>query len=176
MMPKSLLESFAWRALSRAARQVVDRIAIEHLAHAGMENGKLRVQKTDFIDYGIHNDAIAPAQREALALGLILMTKRGRAGNAEHRAPHHWALAFVRKDPRYTAMVSTRWKRFQSLKEAKAVGDEARASKDTTAVAMGRKRAAKAKRGKLIHFPVPETRTDFGPGNQDRVRSRKPGL
>src|SRR5207302_4402026 len=40
MLPRSLLESYAWRALSRAARQVIDRIVIEHLAHGGRENGK----------------------------------------------------------------------------------------------------------------------------------------
>jgi hypothetical protein len=38
------------------------------------------------IKYGIGNDQVAPAQREACALGLIIMTKRGRAGNAYDRA------------------------------------------------------------------------------------------
>src|SRR5438876_10375805 len=87
-MPRSLLESCAWRAMSRAARRVVDRIAIEHMAHAGTANGKLIVRKIDFVGYGVEKDGVAPALREACALGIIIMTKRGRAGNAEHRAPH----------------------------------------------------------------------------------------
>jgi hypothetical protein len=88
MLPQSLLQSYAWRAASRACRQVIDRICIEHMAHAGTHNGKLVVRKVDFLEYGIGNDQIAPAQREACALGIVILTKRGRAGNAEHRAPH----------------------------------------------------------------------------------------
>ena len=138
MLPRSLLESFAWRALSRAARQVIDRIVIEHLAHAGRENGKLIVRYEDFIEYGIHPMSIAPAQREASALGLIVLVKRGRAGNAEYRTPHQWGLAFVKG--KGGAMAST-WKRFQSLSEAKTVAAQARSAKDTSAVARGKAQA-----------------------------------
>jgi hypothetical protein len=138
MLPRSLLESYAWRALSRAARRVIDRIVIEHLAHAGRENGKLIVRYEDFIEYGIHPESIAPAQREACALGLIIMTERGRAGNAEYRTPHKWAVAFVKGKRGATAST---WKRFQSLPEAKAVAAEARSTKDTNAVAKGKAQA-----------------------------------
>jgi hypothetical protein len=154
MMPQSLLESFAWRALSHAGQLVVSRIALEHLRHAGTQNGKLKVRKADFVEYGVRSNSVAPAQREAVALGLVILAKRGRAGNAEHRSAHEWSLAFV-KDRRSKAMVGTTWKRFQSLPEARAVADEARKKKDTHAVATGKKRAAHRK-VKLLHFPVPE--------------------
>jgi hypothetical protein len=146
------------------------------MAHAGTANGKLIVRKIDFVGYGVEKDGVAPALREACALGIIIMTKRGRAGNAEHRAPHQWALAFI-KDKRSGAMLSTTWKRFQSLQEAKAIAAEARAAKDTKAVELGRRSAAKAKRDKLkvIHFPVRETRSETGPENPVRNRSGKPG-
>ena len=65
------------------------------MAHAGTQNGKLVVRKDDFVEYGIHNDQVAPALRETCALGLIVLTKRGRGGNREWRAAHQWALSFV---------------------------------------------------------------------------------
>jgi len=174
MLPQSLLQSYAWRAASRACRQVIDRISLEHMAHAGTHNGKLVVRKSDFLEYGIGNDQIAPAQREACALGIVILTKRGRAGNAERRAPHQWGLAFLR-DKKTGAMVSTTWKRFQSIQEAKAVAAEARGAKDTAAVSTGKRRAERRKAAKVLHFPVREISTETGPGNQDRPRSENPG-
>jgi hypothetical protein len=165
MLPQSLLESFAWRALSHAGQLVVSRIMVEHMRHRGTENGRLKVRKTDFIEYGVHNNSVAPALREACALGLISLAKRGRAGNAEHRSAHEWSLNFV-KDQRTKAMVGTAWKRFQSLPEAMAIAAEARKKKDTYAVAAGKRRAARLK-AKLIYFPVrksrPESETFSGP-------------
>jgi hypothetical protein len=175
MLPQSLLQSYALRAASRACRQVIDRICIEHMAHAGTHNGKLIVRKVDFLEYGIGNDQIAPAEREACALGIVILTKRGRAGNAEHRAPHQWGLAFL-KDKKTGAMVSTAWKRFQSLQEARAVAAEARRAKDTAAVSAGKRRAERRKAAAALHFPVRETSTETGQENQDRHRSGNPGL
>jgi hypothetical protein len=143
MLPRSLLESFAWRAASLSCRLAVDRVTIEHLRHAGTQNGNLIVRKVDFIEHGIYNDGVAPALREACALGFLMMTVRGRAGNAEHRSAHQWALTFIR-DKR-GKMLSTTWKRFQSLEDAEKVAAEARAAKDTTAVAMAKKRASRRK-------------------------------
>jgi len=151
MLPRSFFESFAWKAASLACRSAVERVVIEHLAHGGRENGNLIVRKVDFLEHGIYNDGIAPALREACALGLLIMTKRGRAGNAEHRAAHRWAVAPV-LDQRLKPF-DTAWKRFQSLEEAEKVAAEARAAKDTTAVEMAKKRAS---RRKIIPFPIGE--------------------
>jgi hypothetical protein len=159
MLPRSLLESYAWRALSRAGHQVVARVVIEHLAHGGRENGRLIVRYEDFLEYGIHLHAIAPAQREVCALGLLIMVERGRAGNAEYRIPHKWALAFVKG--KHGAMHSTTWKRFQSLQEAKAVAVEARKAKDTNAVAKGK---VQAKR----RAPLPDSVIPFTAGFRGR--------
>ena len=40
--------------MSRAARLVVDRVMIEHMAHAGTENGNLVVTYADFVKFGAH--------------------------------------------------------------------------------------------------------------------------
>lgn len=48
----------------------------------------------DFEAYGIHRHAIAPAIREAVALGFLEVTEPGRAGNAEYRAPNLFRLTY----------------------------------------------------------------------------------
>jgi hypothetical protein len=94
-IPCELLQSPAWKALTLSARRVLDRILIEHMQHGGQENGKLAVTYDDFEAYGIHRHAIGPAIRECDALGLLRITRRGRAGNAEHRASHLFRLTFL---------------------------------------------------------------------------------
>jgi hypothetical protein len=166
MLFRDVINSFAWRALSNGARLVIYRVAEEWMAHGGTMNANLPVQKTDFIAFGLDNEGVAPAQREACALGLLMQTKRGRAGNAEFRASHEWGLPFLKdKQGKY---LGTDWKRFGSLKEAKAVAKEARAFKDINAVEMGKKHAARRK--KIIQFPVRESRTETSSG----VPNRKP--
>src|SRR5262245_41628666 len=96
MLFRTVVNSYAWRAASGACHKAIYRIAEENMAHGGTQNGDLEVTNEDLFKYGIrHHDSIAPALR-GCALGLIIMTHRGRAGNAEHRSSHRWALAFVK--------------------------------------------------------------------------------
>jgi hypothetical protein len=165
MLFREVINSFAWRAASGPCRQWIYRIAEEHMAHGGVMNGQLKVTKTNMIEYGLRNhDKIAPALREAIALGLVIMTERGRGGNAESRRSHQFGLAFL-KDQKLKYF-GTKWKQFRSLDEAKAAATEARAAKDTWAVEMGRKRRKRSR--KIIRFPVLDVRTETGPGCQDR--------
>jgi hypothetical protein len=83
-----LMESPALRVLSRAAHLALVRLEIELRHHGGHDNGKLPVTKQNFVDFGIHQDAVAPALRELEALGIIRITQRGRGGTAEFRQPH----------------------------------------------------------------------------------------
>ena len=89
-----MLESPAYRALSRAARQILDRIEIELAHHGGKDNGRLPVTFDDFVAYGVNRHAIAPAIRELVALGFIEVTQQGRAGNAEFRRPGKYRLTY----------------------------------------------------------------------------------
>src|ERR1700730_13730069 len=83
-----MLESPAYRALSRSAHMVISRIEVELAHHGGNENGRLPVTTEDFIAYGMDRGSVAPAIREAEALGFIRVTERGRGGNAEYRKPN----------------------------------------------------------------------------------------
>jgi hypothetical protein len=89
-----MLRSPAWRALSLSARRVLDRIEIELADHGGKDNGKLPVTYDDFVQYGIHRHAVAPAIREVIALGFAEITEAGRAGNADWRRPNLFRLTF----------------------------------------------------------------------------------
>src|SRR5580692_2519204 len=80
---RAMLESAARRALSLAARRVLERIEVEHLAHGGCENGKLPVTFKNFEDWGIRPDSIASAIREVVALGFVEVTRRGYGGTAQ---------------------------------------------------------------------------------------------
>src|SRR5262249_5587654 len=91
----SMLESPAYRVLHLSAHRIISRIEIELARHGGNDNGRLPVTFEDFIKYGIHHNAIAPAIREAEALGFIRVTERGRGGNSEYRQPNKFFLAFA---------------------------------------------------------------------------------
>src|SRR5215510_266157 len=101
--PIEMLESPAYRELSQSAHRIISRIEIELAHHGGNDNGKLPVTYEDFIEYGVHRHSIAPAIREAVALGFIEVTKRGRGGNAESREPSLYRLTYAH-DRNYKAL------------------------------------------------------------------------
>jgi hypothetical protein len=49
-----MVESSAYRVLSRSARMVMSRIEIELAAHGGNDNGRLPVTTEQFVEYGMH--------------------------------------------------------------------------------------------------------------------------
>jgi hypothetical protein len=119
-----MLESPAYRVLSLSAHRVIDRIVIEHAHHGGAENGRLPVTYGDFHRYGLHRHSIAPAIREAEALGFIRVTQRGRASAGEFRSPSLYLLTFVYCDR--AAEPTHDWREIESLEAAEAVAVAAR--------------------------------------------------
>src|SRR5262245_42761681 len=89
---REMLESAAYRVLSRAAHLALSRIELELRYHGGRENGCLLTTYEQFESYGLHRDSIAPALRELEALGLIEITRHGRGGNADCRIPNLFRL------------------------------------------------------------------------------------
>jgi hypothetical protein len=166
--PVELLESPALRILSRAAHLALIRIEIELRHHAGKSNGKLIVTKEQFIKFGIHHDAIAPALRELDALGII-STEHGRGGNAEHRQPNRFLLNYLCGAVDAHGEITNAWKQFKTLEEAEQIAIAARAAKSRVMVAFGRRNARRRKnisRSRFPQNPVPETGTP--------CQSRKP--
>jgi hypothetical protein len=115
---KELLESPAYRVLSRAAYQVLSRLEIEHLKHGGYENGKLPVTYDQFVEYGLHRHSIAPALRELDAVRLIEVTESGSSGNGEWRRPNKFRLTYLsvgRADP------TNEWRHIKTITEARSL-------------------------------------------------------
>jgi hypothetical protein len=148
--PVALLETPAFRVLSRAAHLAMSRIELELRHHAGNGNGKLIVTKQQFIEYGLHKDSIAPALRELEALGIIIITQRGRGGNAEHRQPNRFLLNYMCGAVDAHEQVTNTWKRVQTVDEAEKLCAEARESKDPKNVAYGRRNAARKTRPRQL--------------------------
>jgi hypothetical protein len=143
-----MMESPAFCTLGYSARRVLDRIEIEHAHHGGNDKGQLPVTYNHFIEYGIHHHAVAPAIREAEALGFIDITEQGRAGNAQWRRPNKFRLTY-----RHTgrANPTDEWRKIKTIEEAKMVVQAART------------------RSKRKHFPLP-VGADFTPVNRQRKR------
>jgi hypothetical protein len=173
-----MLESPAYRVLSVSAHRVISRIEIEHASHGGSENGNLPVTKQNFMDYGIHHDAVAPAIREAEALGFVRM-KRGRGGNADHRQPNRFFLTFAHGRGSRDYPPTHEWRKVKTIEEAQAVADAARAAKDARAVRFAATRKTKHRTRKPGPKPDPETGTENStspvPETGTTGKGRKPG-
>lgn len=90
---REMLESTAWRSLGINARRVLDRIEVEHLAHAGTENGSLPVTHADFIAAGVSRNQVTKAIREAHEAGFIDYRRGGRYGG--EKRPSMFRLTYL---------------------------------------------------------------------------------
>jgi hypothetical protein len=164
--PIAMLESPAYRVLSQGAHRVIARIAIELANHGGNDNGKLPVTKEQFVEYSIHAAGVAPALREAEALGFIEITEHGRGGNAEMRRPSLYRITFLNERGSKAKQPTHEWQRIKTVEEAQRIAGEARKAKSQSAVNNGhaswRKRQAKniSQYRKPVPKPVPETGTE----------------
>jgi hypothetical protein len=90
-----LLESAAMRSLSVNGRRVLDRIRLEHMAHAGLENGRLKVTWDDFVKFGVGRRFISGALTEVIAAGIVAITQPGRkAWGRDPGDPTQYRLTF----------------------------------------------------------------------------------
>jgi hypothetical protein len=146
-----MLESPAYRALSRSGHMVISRIEIELAAHGGNDNGRLPVTTENFVQYGMHRTSVAPAIRETEALGFIKVTERGRGGNAEHRSPNRFYLTYAHTRDSRKRPPTDEWCRIKTLEEADQIARAARANKNQWAIERGkrswRKQQEKTKTG-----------------------------
>ena len=159
-----MLESPAYRVLSRSAHMVISRVEIELAHHGGNDNGRLPITTEDFIAYGMDRSSVAPAIREAEALGFISL-KRGRGGNAEYRTPSLFGSTFSYHLNSRRQPPTDDWRRIKTIEEAGRIARSARNAKDQSAVAHGKrnwqKRQEKQKTGMVFsHISVRKNRTE----------------
>jgi hypothetical protein len=114
---RGLIESPAWRCLSRSARLLLDRIEIEHMRHGGKKNGSLIVTYNDFRAHGVGDcRATAKALREVEAVHLLEVT-HGRGGNGEFQTPNLMRLTYIAAG---AGLATNEWRQITSIDEAMA--------------------------------------------------------
>ena len=155
----ALLESPAYRVLSRAAHLALSRLEVELAHHGGRDNGSLHCTYDDFVRYGLHRHSVSAALRELDALGFIEVTRRGCGLNGDHRQASFYRLTFK---PAEGAVEPTHeWKRIATLAAAEALAQQARADADPRARALARARVRKQKTsGSFCRAPVTKSGTE----------------
>ena len=89
-----LLTSPAWRHRPRPLAKILERLEIEHLFHAGKENGELIVTYDQFVAFGISRRAVYPSLAIGQQLGLIAVSHDEKWGG-EIRPPNRYRLTYV---------------------------------------------------------------------------------
>ena len=70
-LPRSVIDSDAWRGLGLNARRFIDFLLREHMRKGGMANGSLLAPYRHLVEYGITMRLIRPSIEEAEAAGLV---------------------------------------------------------------------------------------------------------
>ena len=87
-LTRELIGSDAWQARSRQCARLVDFLLIEHMNHAGTENGNLLATYRQLVQFGFSRRKIGDAIEEAEKLGLIRCQRGGK------RRPSTYRLTF----------------------------------------------------------------------------------
>jgi hypothetical protein len=115
---REMLESDSWRAMPLYARKIVERIMLEHMAHAGRENGGLKITYAQFAAYGVRRAAVKSAISIAEELGWIDTVERGIRAYGSARRPSRYGLTWLLRSDWTPA--SNRWRNL-TREEARAV-------------------------------------------------------
>ena len=100
-----LLVSPSWRALGINTRRLIDFLLVEHMNHAGRENGRLLATHKQLAAHGLRPSGIKRAIQEAVALRLIDVEFGGRWAGLN--TPNRFKLTFL---PDRDGATSNAWK------------------------------------------------------------------
>jgi GNAT superfamily N-acetyltransferase len=92
----ALLKSAAWRGRSIHCARLLDRLELEHMAHAGTQNGYLIVTYDQFVEHGIGRRFIRAAIDEAVERGLVVVERHGAYRGGARRQPNLYRLTYLR--------------------------------------------------------------------------------
>jgi hypothetical protein len=106
-LPRDLLCSWAWRSLSLSARRFIDFLLIEHMNHAGTENGNLMATYDQLVKFGIRRNSIGAVIADAEGVGLIECRKGPR-----HAATRYTLTFYAVND----AAPTNRWRFYRGTK------------------------------------------------------------
>lgn len=123
---QEMMESAAWLVLSKYSNALlaVLRVAQEHMAHGGAQNGELPVTFRDFGRAKIPQNGISSAIEVACALRFIRRTGRGRRTNGRNPgASSLWALTWLPTADGDNA--TNGWKSFKTEEDARLAATRA---------------------------------------------------
>jgi len=89
-----LLMSPAWQHRPRPLCTILERIEIEHMRHAGKENGHLVVTYDQFVAYGVSRRAVAPAIACGVRLGLVEV-RQAHEVTRNIKSPNEYRLTYL---------------------------------------------------------------------------------
>jgi hypothetical protein len=115
-VPRDLLNSPAWLAMSGQCRKLVDALMAEHADHGGLENGNLMAPYNMLQAKGMRRGNILDAIIEAEALGIVDPT-RGARSYGSRRVPSRFRLTWLGTPDGLTP--TNEWKSIKTVAEAK---------------------------------------------------------
>ena len=92
-LTRGLLNSPAWRARSINTVRLLDALLLDHMSHAGAENGNLKATYDQLVVYGLTRSQIRMAVDETRYLGLIRFKRGGRWAGTNQ--PSTYRLTFL---------------------------------------------------------------------------------
>lgn len=108
-LTRELLTSPAWRAMSINCSKLISFLMIDHMNHAGLENGNLRATYDQLVAFGLTRSHIASAITEAEYLRLIWVVRGGRWAGTNR--PSIFELTFVAKQRPHPMFPTDDWKK-----------------------------------------------------------------
>jgi hypothetical protein len=113
---RELLSSPAWRAMTLNCRLLIEFLELDHMAHAGSENGHLHATYGQLQGWGIPRTSISRAVGHLERLGLIAVTRGGYRAYAKTN-PTRYRLTYLPDkqvnewDQTYYGSPTNDWKR-----------------------------------------------------------------
>jgi hypothetical protein len=115
-VPRDLLISPAWLAMSDQCRKLIDGLMAEHGDHGGLENGSLKAPYDMLQERGMRRGTILNAILEAKALGIVDPT-RGVRSYGSRKAPSEYRLTWLGTPDGLTP--TNEWRAIRTSEEAK---------------------------------------------------------
>jgi hypothetical protein len=114
-VPRDLLISPAWLAMSHQCRKLIDGLMAEHADHGGLENGNLKAPYDMLQARGMRRSKILNAIVEAKALGIV-DPKRGVRSYGSRKVPSLYRLTWLGTPDGLTP--TNEWKAIKTDEEA----------------------------------------------------------
>lgn len=77
ILPRDLLRSDAWRSMGINERRLIDFLLLEHMRHAGKQNGNLKAPRQQLHAFGIGTHFVSAAIKSTEERGLIQCHRAG---------------------------------------------------------------------------------------------------